>query len=175
MNPVWIVNGIPGSGKTATARALCQRLGRAAHLQGDLLQSLIVAGGVWPGQEPEAESHLQIDLNLRNQCLLARSFHRAGIVPVIDYVVASGQVLDLYLRRLRPRPVRFVTLDPPVEVAVRRASGRGTPDAGRWAGFAAWMRAELGGRGLWLDNAALSVADTVEHLLAHEEAASIRS
>lgn len=50
---------------------------------------MLVTGGVWPGGEPAAEAERQIQLNVRNPCLLARSFARAGFTPILDYVVVS--------------------------------------------------------------------------------------
>jgi len=48
---------------------------RAAHVEADRLQELIVSGAVLPdiaGISPEAEKQLR--LRLRHSCLLARSF-----------------------------------------------------------------------------------------------------
>jgi hypothetical protein len=48
----------------------------------------------------------------------------AGFVPVIDDVVASPGVLDLYLALLRTRPLRIVQLTPTVDVIQRRDAFR---------------------------------------------------
>jgi len=47
---IWIICGNACAGKTTTARLLAQRLPRAAHIDGDEMQRLIVlaAGGRLP-------------------------------------------------------------------------------------------------------------------------------
>ena len=44
---IWIICGNSCAGKTTTARLLAQRLPRAAHVEGDEMQRLIVSGSRW--------------------------------------------------------------------------------------------------------------------------------
>ena len=71
--PIWIINGIPGAGKSTVSACLCAQFPRSVHIEGDRLQEFIISGAVPPGGSPPDEENRQIHLNVRNQCLLASS------------------------------------------------------------------------------------------------------
>ena len=165
--PLWIVTGVPGAGKSTTARALAAAEPRGVHIEGDALQRMIVSGGEPPRPEGGEESSRQIDLNVANQCLLARSFLGAGFAVAIDYVVATRARLSTYLDLLAPYRIRLVVLSPAPEVAEVRDRDRPTKHVlDQWRHLAAQMREELGSVGLWLDNGALDVGQTVSAIRA---------
>ena len=158
----WILTGIPGAGKTTTSAALAGRFDRGAHIPGDVIQHLVVGGSAPPDPLGGEESDRQIELCLRNQCLLARSFRHAGFAVVLDYVIGSAERLQNYLDLLPDEPVGLVVLTPSIDVARRRDRER--PDKhvlSAWTHLRDQMAGELAGQGLWLDTSAMSVTATV--------------
>jgi predicted kinase len=168
----WLITGIPGSGKTTTAAALASRFTRGAHISGDQVENLIVSGNAPPNPFGDAESDRQIDLCVRNQCLLANSFRAEGFAVVIDYVIASAARLSNYLELLPDEPVGLVVLAP--SIAVARARDRERPDKhvlAAWAHVHDHLGQALGDRGLWLDTSNMTVAATVNAVLARQHEA----
>ena len=153
MNPgrIIVIAGLPGAGNTTTARRLAQRLPRAAHVEADEMQRLIVSGGVWPeARDMSAEAHTQLRLRLHHACLLSRSFADAGIDAVVDDIIIGSRVDDL-LDELSVAPFHLVMLAPAFATIVDRWKAMASPYVDAWS----WMDDELHHRtrrvGLWLD------------------------
>ena len=161
-----LVTGIPGAGKTTVAKALAQRFARAAHIEVDLLQEMIVSGGLWPDQQPREEAMRQLELRARHGAMLAASFVDAGITAVLDDVIVGPDRLALYRAGLGARPLHLVVLAPSLDVVRRRDRDRGYKRVGeRWAHLDAEQRQKLGGQGLWVDSTGQSPEETVEAIV----------
>ncbi|MEW1695653.1 AAA family ATPase [Streptomyces sp. NPDC093249] len=160
-----LLAGIPGSGKSTVAAALAARFARAAHIEVDALQSLVVSGCRWPTPEGDPEADRQILLRARNATLLADSFAAAGFLPVIDDVVVRRSHLDFYRAHSGRTPLHTVILAPGPEKAWERNNARDKRLTTNWAFLDEAMRAELADEGVWLDNADLTVEETVDAVL----------
>ncbi|MFB7221493.1 AAA family ATPase [Streptomyces sp. NPDC056227] len=163
---VVLLSGIPGSGKSTVAGALANRLRLAAHVEVDELQTMIVSGGRWPSVTVDPEADRQILLRARNACLLADSFAAAGFVPVLDDVVVRRSHFDFYRASLTAAPLHVIFLAPGPATAWRRNQARDKVLATHWSALDEAMRQELAGEGTWIDNAEMTVDETVELILS---------
>ncbi|MFI8965544.1 zeta toxin family protein [Streptomyces sp. NPDC053493] len=160
-----LLAGIPGSGKSTVAAALAARFDRAAHIEVDHLQELIVQGGHWPSPDGDPEADRQILLRARNGCLLADSFATAGFLPVLDDVVVRRSHLDFYRAHVTTA-LHLVILAPGPDKAWERNNARHKRLTTNWAFLDEAMREELAGEGVWIDNAEQTVEETVTAVLA---------
>ena len=162
---IYIVSGIPGAGKTTVSRLLAERFERGAHIESDLLQQMIVSGGLWPDQEPLDEARRQLRLRGRHVCLLADSFFEAGFTPVIDDVVIATRVEE-FRSDIRNRPLLFVMLAPDKEVVRQRDAARPEKQVfDTWGHLDDGVRYDTPRVGLWIDSSRMTPEETVEEIL----------
>lgn len=170
--PLFVISGNQAAGKTTVSGLLAARFERGAHVSGDAMQTMIVAGRRWPEipddldpdtGEVTGEAAHQLRLRLKNACLLARSFAESGIMAVIDDIVVGTRFADL-LEDLAGTPFHFVMLRPRVDVLSVREQIRGSDD---WetrrhieAGIESTPRA-----GLWLDTSEQTAEETMQEIL----------
>jgi predicted kinase len=173
---VIAIAGLPGAGKSTTAALLASRLPRAAHVEADELQKMILAGGEWPDgtPNPSEEAVRQLRLRLRNSTLLARSFVEAGFTAVIDDIIIGTRVDDL-LEDLEGVPLSFVMLTPDYEVVRQRWIAIDSPFADRWAWIDEEIRTRTRRLGLWLDTTDLTPDQVVDAILARLPEAVVSS
>jgi hypothetical protein len=162
---ILVVSGLPGVGKSTTAHLLAARLPRAAHVEADRLQALIVSGGVGPDPDGiRGEAERQLRLRLRNACLLARSFLEHGFTAVIDDIVA-GPRLEHLIEDLDGVPFGFVMLLPEFAAVKARWRSMGSPFVDQWDWIDDQIRNDTARVGLWLDTTSLGPEQTVDAIL----------
>ncbi|MHB8188658.1 MAG: AAA family ATPase [Dermatophilaceae bacterium] len=164
---VILVVGVPGVGKSTVARALAERLERAACIEGDLVQHhFTVTGLVGPGESPAEESHRQMQLRWRNCADLARNFWQAGFTVIVEHAVSRREWVDRFLQDVGPAAVSLVVLAPSLEVTLQRDRHREEKQVAHlFAHMDAELRDDLSGLGWWLDTSELTVDETVDRLL----------
>jgi Chloramphenicol phosphotransferase-like protein len=150
---------------------LAQRFVRGVHIEADVLQQMIVSGGVWVSQpgEPHGEAAEQLRLRLKNMCLLARSFFEAGFTVVLDDIILGERWQHLQ-EELHDLSFSLVVLAPHVDVVaqqrdVNRPKG---PQGHAWAAYLDHaLRTTMAGIGLWIDTSEQTQRETVEYILRY--------
>jgi predicted kinase len=169
-----IITGNMAAGKSSVAQALTERLPRSAHLRGDVFRRMIVNGQAEMDAELSEEAERQLHLRYQIAAAAAQQYLQAGFSVVYQDIIIGPALAEVIA--LHHHPLALIVLCPRPEVVAAREAARGkTGYADREAVdvFDRVLRAETPRLGYWLDSSDLSIAETVDHILAHLPQATI--
>jgi predicted kinase len=122
--PLFLITGTPGSGKTATAKALMRRFPFGMHIPVDDLRERVVAGIAHPVPAFTEETGRQFRLARSAAAQVAAIYADAGFAVAIDDVVHEPDAQACFVAPFAPRTVHKILLRPALEVALARNATR---------------------------------------------------
>jgi len=175
MQPIFLVVGGPGVGKSTTSRALAATFPRSIHVPVDDLRHMVVMGLALPAAEWTPELVRQIALARGAAVRLALDYAAAGFAVILDDFYDPHGLAEY--RELLARPeTHGVVLFPDEAEARRRNAARSPGEAGAYIdgaipiayGFLEPALERLAAEGwLILDTTALDVDGAVAAILDH--------
>ena len=168
---ILIITGAMAAGKSTVAQALAERLPKAVHLRGDVFRKMIVSGRIDPAPDNLDAWRGQLRLRYELAWTVAGRYADAGFTVVYQDIL--NEALADAVAALAAWSPGVVVLAPAATALAAREAGRGKSGyKGGWTpeAFDALVRESTPRIGLWLDTSAMTVAETVEAILADPQA-----
>lgn len=173
--PIFVITGTPGAGKTSVAQALVRRFPFGLHIPVDDLREWVVSGIAHPVPTWTDETSRQFGLARQAAALTARLYADAGFAVAIDDVIKPAEAEELIAAHLGGYVVGKILLHPAVDVVLARNARRTTKnfDTSAFAqfipGIHRWIVEDRFDETGWLivDSAGMSLDQTVDYILEH--------
>jgi tRNA uridine 5-carbamoylmethylation protein Kti12 len=121
---IFLISGVPGSGKSSVSRELMNRFNRGVHIPVDDLREMVVSGIAHPVPVWTEETGRQFVLARASAIKVATIYNEAGFAVVIDDVISSENLHKDYIPNfgnLKPYPILLL---PSKEVNLQRNATR---------------------------------------------------
>ena len=185
MPRLFLITGIPAAGKSTVGHALARRFERGACVDGDDIRKAVVSGAAPLGLPLSEAATAELLLRYRAGLAVARVYLDAGFDVVFNdnmFGTLFGDVLAMVAEAGtgRAHALHVVILNPRPDAVRERDATREC-----WSAYSgeAWEVDELRRGlveetprvGLWLDNSAQSVAETVDEILERLRESAVSS
>lgn len=173
--PIFLVSGTPGAGKSSVTTALMQRFEFGLHIPVDDLREWVVSGLADPVPTWTEETARQFHLARQSALQTARLYAEAGFAVAIDDVLFENQYRAEYVKGFSGYQVYKVLLVPSLEQALTRNANRTnkTYDTAGLVEIIKEIHQALLTQDLdaddWLviDSTSLTITETVDVILKH--------
>lgn len=120
LQPVFLVTGPPGAGKTSVSIALAKRFARGLHVPVDDVRAWVVSGNAAPVPDWTVETSRQFALARIGAVQTALAYHRAGFAVAIDDIILPAEADRMLVKHLPGKHLHKILLLPDVEVVLER-------------------------------------------------------
>ena len=171
---LFVITGIMAAGKSTVAQALAERFDRSVHLRGDMFRRSVVSGRVEMSSDPSPEAIGQLTLRYELAALCADRYIEAGFVTIVQDVILGPMVTDV-IGMFHTRPLALIVLAPTPQAVATRERDRVKVGYHHFspAALDADLRERTPRLGLWIDTSEMTVDETVEHILDHQDDAIV--
>jgi gluconate kinase len=172
---LFVISGVPASGKSTVARLLASRLDRAVYVPGDTIRAMVISGRADMTTDAGDAQLNQLLLRYQGALALAGVYLNAGFDVIVEDVII-GQVLRQFLGLVPVPEMHLVFLDPNTATLSERDANRTKTAYGeRWnvRQLRDVLHLETARIGLWLDSTGLTAEQTVDRILADLSASRV--
>jgi predicted kinase len=172
---LFVISGVPASGKSTVARLLASRLDRAVYVPGDTIRAMVISGRADMTTDAGDAQLNQLLLRYQGALALAGVYLNAGFDVIVEDVII-GQVLRQFLGLVPVPEMHLVFLDPNTATLSERDANRTKTAYGeRWnvRQLRDVLHMETARIGLWLDSTELTAEQTVDRILADLNASRV--